>query len=132
MSAIKITAADAWFSKCIRKKAAWICQRCSAEHEEGGLECSHYFGRSNHAVRHDPRNALALCHGCHRYLGSNPHYHQAFIKQLLGEYGYDALAERANDRAIGRQIKRELKEVAAHYKAEFERMETGGTFEGYI
>ena len=134
MSAIKITAADRYFSLCVRKRAGWACERCGTGYggPSSGLHCSHYHGRGKHATRHDPRNCASLCFGCHRHLGSQPYEHAEFFKARLGEYGVHALWERAGDMTIARQIKRELKEVAKHYKAEFERMETGGTFEGYM
>ncbi len=134
MSAIKITAADRHFSNCVRKRANWTCERCGKAY--GGpsqaIHCAHFHGRGKYATRHDPRNACCLDYGCHMYLTAHPYEHAEFFKARLGEYGVAALWERARDMTIARQIKRELKEVAAHYKAEFERMETGGTFEGYI
>ena len=39
------------------------------------LHCSHYFGRSNWRTRCEPANAMALCYGCHQFVGSNPSEH---------------------------------------------------------
>ena len=134
MSALKITAADRWFSLCIRKRAGWRCQRCNTDY--GGpsraLHCSHFHGRGNHAVRHDPRNALSLCYGCHRLLSAHPSLHADLIAQILGPYNAQALEERAQDTAHGRLVKRSLPEIAAHYRAEYERMSPGSPFTPWL
>ena len=41
--AIKITPADTAFSKCVKERADWKCERCGTQYQEGdrGLHCSH-------------------------------------------------------------------------------------------
>ena len=138
MGAIKITSADAWFSKCVRERSAWCCERCRTYYPEGearkGIHCSHFFGRGKWSTRFHPDNGTALCHGCHRYFSSHPSLHQQFQEYKLGPYLFAALQEAANDLTKGRQAKREVKAIAAHYKAEHARMqsERADGFEGRI
>ena len=127
---IKITPADKWFSLCVRKRANWTCERCGTGY--GGptqaLHCSHFHGRGKYATRHDPRNAAALCFGCHRHMSSNPAEHFDWFLNRLGRYDFEALRERVQDQMIARECKRSLKQIAAHYKQQFE----AGTCEGYL
>lgn len=101
---IKRTPADAAFSKLIRQRAGYQCQRCGAQHDETsiGLHCSHYVGRGNWAVRFDPDNAFALCYGCHQFVGSRPQEHTEFVLGILGQGLFDLLTERKNDKKLGR------------------------------
>lgn len=127
MGAIKITPADKWFSKCIRVRAGWTCQRCGTNHAHNtrALDCSHFIGRGNWSVRFDPDNAIALCTACHFRLGGNPVEHKAFIRDLLGETRYDLLVERSEDRARGRDYRKTKGKgaISAHYKDQFEKLE---------
>lgn len=62
-----ITPADAAFSKYIRKRANYCCEKCGKQYapNDKGLQCSHHFSRRYHNIRFDPDNALALCYNCH-------------------------------------------------------------------
>ena len=124
MSAIKIKPADTWFSKCIREGAAWTCECCGGKHEEGsqGLHCSHYFGRRNQALRYCPDNAFAHCFGCHQRLGANPDDFRRWVIGNVGEGMIEILREKRNDIGLAKSIKKNLKDVAKHYKAEYERL----------
>jgi hypothetical protein len=55
-------------------------------------------------------------------------------RNKLGQYLFEALQEAANDLSRGRQAKREVKLIAAHYKAEHARMqlERADGFQGRI
>jgi len=125
MAGIKITSADQWFSKCVRERSEWKCERCGTYYPPGntqGLDCSHYYGRADGSVRHFPFNAMSHCRGCHQWLTSRPEEHSKLYRLVFGEECVDKLlVERANiDR--GRAIKRNLKGVAKHYRAEYDRM----------
>ena len=124
MGAVKIRASDSYFSKCIRERAEWKCERCGAQHKEGsmGLHCSHYYGRGTWSTRFDKDNCEALCYGCHSFMGANPAMHEQRIREKLGPYAYDALVERKNDIKAGRQMKRDEALVRKHYKAELENL----------
>lgn len=122
--AVKITPADLWFSKCIREAADWKCQCCGTQYQEGtmGLHCSHYFGRRANAVRYCPDNAFAHCFGCHMKLGSNPDDFRAWTVNRIGEGMIDILREKREDTSLAKSIKKNLKDVAKHYKAEHARL----------
>lgn len=118
MGAIKRTPADVAFSKCIRERAGWTCERCGARHEVNsqGLHCSHFHGRGKWSVRFDPDNTFSVCYGCHQYLGSRPQEHADWVRRQLGDGLFELIRERANDTKLGRIAKREVKEIAKHYR----------------
>lgn len=74
---VKIDAADKAFSQYIRTRDNWTCQRCGKKYSPPtqALHTSHFKGRGKEATRFDPRNADALCYGCHRYFTSQPDEH---------------------------------------------------------
>lgn len=128
---IKITNPDKWFSLCVRERADWTCQRCGRKFPEEysidglpkaqGLDCSHFIGRGNWSVRHDPLDADAHCRGCHGYFEANPHLFTEWKKERLGSL-YEILIEKSNNVMLGKQARKEKNEIAEHYKAEFFRM----------
>jgi len=121
---MKITPADHWLSMCVKERAEWKCERCGTQYHYPayGLDCSHYFSRTNKAVRHEPLNVFSHCRGCHQYLGDNPHIFREWVMNKLGIYNYDTLVEMSNDIMRGKEARHELKEIAAHYQSEYERM----------
>lgn len=130
---IAIQDPDVWFSLCVRERADWICQACGKKYEpwhtakgipaNPGLHCSHYIGRGNYAVRFDPYNADAHCYGCHQKFESNPHHFMKWKFEQLGGHVYEILIEKSENLLLGKQARREKKEIAEHYKEEFERMQ---------
>ena len=122
---LKRTAADDWFSKCIRIAANYTCEVCETGHQPNskGLHCSHFIGRANYSVRFDPLNAWAHCKGCHDRLGSDPLAFTDWVQERLGETGIQILKNRARNLEIGRHTRRNQKEISAHYRAEFNRLE---------
>lgn len=129
---IAILDPDVWFSLCVRERADWTCQACGKQYTpwftakgipaNPGLHCSHYVGRGNYAVRFDPDNAVAHCYGCHVKFEGNPHNFMVWTLERLGQTLYDILIEKSNDLMLGKEARRSKAEIAAHYKAEFERM----------
>ncbi len=95
---IKRTAADIRFSKAIRERDGWSCQRCGKEHEHNstGLHAAHCFTRRTQATRLDPVNALALCYGCHQFIDSHAVEKEALWRLRFGNDRYDALTLRAH------------------------------------
>lgn len=95
---IKIDRADQLFSKWIRNRDSWQCQRCKKQYPEGsqGLHNSHFYGRGHESTRFEPDNCQALCFGCHQYLGSNPNDHRDFMLKKLGQKRFDTLLIQAN------------------------------------
>lgn len=125
MGAVKIKAADRYFSRCVRERADWRCERCGAQHQPGsqGLHCSHFHGRGKWGLRFHPDNAFSLCYGCHSYVGSHPSEHTLFVEQKIGRGRVDMLQEMANDISLGRVAKRSEAEIRKHYRAELSRMQ---------
>lgn len=129
---IAILDPDTWFSLCVRERADWTCQSCGKKYEpwytakgipaNPGLHCSHYIGRGNYAVRFDPYNADSHCYGCHQKFESNPHNFMTWKLEQLGDHLYDILIEKSNSLMLGKESRQSKKEIAAHYKEEFERM----------
>jgi hypothetical protein len=86
---------DQKFSRLIRGRDLWTCQRCKTLHPGGsvqrgarGLDCSHLVGRANRALRWHPLNAVAHCTACHFRLGANPAEFDAWTRQHLGDARY--------------------------------------------
>ena len=116
MGGIKIIAADAWFSKCVREAAGWRCERCGAQHEEGsmGLHCAHYMTRGKWATRFEPLNVAALCYGCHSYLDRNPHFKTQWFEERLTPQVAAIIREKSENTKHG--LKKMKKEIAKHYR----------------
>jgi 5-methylcytosine-specific restriction endonuclease McrA len=95
---MKRDAKDARFSRMIRERDLFTCQRCGAVHPENsrGLHCAHMFGRGKLRTRFDPENAAALCYGCHRWLDTHPDLKREFFRERLGEDVFAALELRSN------------------------------------
>ena len=129
---MKLKPADTWFSKCVRKKAGWRCEKCGSQFTEGqagGLDCSHHYGRAKKSVRFAKENAAALCCGCHRQWHSHPIEGFKWLEEYIGRGMLDILREKAHQTL---QIKKhEWPEIAKHYKAEFAKMEDGGDFQSW-
>jgi 5-methylcytosine-specific restriction endonuclease McrA len=90
----RIDSLDALFSKYIRYRDKWICQRCRRQFPEKaiGLHCSHYIGRAHKATRWDADNALAACWGCHTVLETHkPTLYREIMEKRLGPARYSAL-----------------------------------------
>lgn len=122
--AIKRTPADDAFSKCIRESVAYMCERCGSVHTPSsqGLHASHYHTRGNWSVRFDPDNVSAHCYGCHQHLGSHPAEFKVWMRNKLGEARFDWLELRSVDASLGRQARKEAKDIAKHYREQLKAM----------
>lgn len=123
MGAIKVTPADGWFSKCVRERVNWTCERCGKQYPEGhrqGLHCSHHHRRGNWGIRFDPMNAESLCYGCHSHEGGT----QGRINACLTDAEQEILTDKKNDTGLGKLVRKTKGkgDIAKHYKAELERM----------
>ncbi len=98
-SSIKLRKADVEFSKYIRTRDDWTCQRCHRRYDPPtqALHCSHYFGRGRENTRFDPENCVALCYGCHRLWGHGDlrDDYTAYMVKRLGEQAFKKLKIRA-------------------------------------
>ena len=83
---IKRDALDDVFSQYIRMKADNHCEYCGQWKELSDLECSHFHGRRKWITRVDEENCIALCSGCHTFLGEHPDIHSDFYKKKLASY----------------------------------------------
>ena len=127
--AIKKSAADIAFSKCVRAQAKYTCVRCGAVHDKSssGLHCSHNFGRRHRTIRWCKENALSLCFGCHQWFGENPADSGLWLEKLLGSGVIDILREK---RDSGVKVsKLEERDIAKHYRAELKRIESDPDYE---
>lgn len=96
---IKILPEDSKFSRYIRGRDNWTCQKCGKQYDEGaqGLQNSHFWSRGRWSTRFDPKNCDALCYGCHAQVESNKQgWYRTFKIQQLGSKGYKDLEKRAN------------------------------------
>jgi len=98
MGKAKIFPSDREWSKFIRTRDNWTCQRCSKQYDPptSALHCSHFWSRGNWSVRFDEDNTEALCYGCHSYLGGNPVEFHKYYLEKLGQERFDALEQRRN------------------------------------
>ena len=122
---VKILAADTWFGRCVKERVGWTCEKCGKVYnipDTQGLHCSHFIGRGNYATRFEPLNAFAHCYGCHSYFEQNPHIFTAWVKDKLGLDLYDILMEKSLNIVGGKAARHEVKEIAKHYEAEYNRM----------
>ena len=122
---MKISPADKYFSLCIRERSDWNCEHCgnNYRHRPQGLHCSHLFNRRHYAVRHCPDNCFAHCYSCHVRLGGNPVEFTRWAERQLGMGLLELVRERHRDTNMGKLIRKQLKEVAAHYRQQYERMQ---------
>lgn len=123
MAAIKITAADRWFSLCVRERACWRCEKSGKQYPEksSALHCSHTIPRRNKAVRWDGLNATALSFACHKYWWhAHPIEAAEWMKQKLGTALYEVLREKGAQ--VYRLAKGEEKAIAAHYREQYAEM----------
>lgn len=126
---MKRTPADDAFSLCVRERAHWQCELCKTFYPEAqavgrsrSLDCSHLFTRGNWSVRFSPINAFCHCVACHFRFGGDRELQRTHFEEVFGEGLYIILLERKQNSSIGRQAKREGKEIAKHYRQEFKRM----------
>lgn len=122
---MKISEADKWFSRCVRERDHWTCQRCGKQYEEGsqGIHCSHNFSRRHRTIRWCGDNALALCYSCHEWYGGNPPDSGAWLESKVGEGTVDILREKM--RSGIKVSKLEEKEIGKYYKELYEEMRKG-------
>ena len=131
---IKRPSSDKHFSYCVRARAKWHCQRCEKDYTDlnrQGLQCSHFIGRANLAVRFDPKNAISLCAGCHTLVGSHPIAHLNLWRDIHGGiYGTEkrdselnALLARSECKTRSQWVFNNRDAISTHYLAESRRLD---------
>lgn len=98
---IKIRPTDTLFSKIVRTRDDWTCQRCGHKYEPNcgaSLHCSHYYSRGKENTRFDLDNCIALCYGCHRLWGhgDDKDEYTAYMIRKLTPTGFANLKLRSN------------------------------------
>lgn len=97
--AMKRNTTDALFSRYIRERDGWRCQKCrkdySAPERHQFLHCAHMLSRGKRRVRFDVYNAYSLCYGCHRWLDTHPDVKERWARKKMGDERYNALLVRA-------------------------------------
>jgi 5-methylcytosine-specific restriction endonuclease McrA len=98
MSGLKITPADKAFSREIRERDGWTCQRCGKRYvpPTKALHSAHNFTRRTGVVRVDPSNAMALCYGCHQFIDSHAAEKEALFRGKFGDDEYERVASLAH------------------------------------
>ena len=120
---MKTNNADKWVSKCVREGVCNVCERCGTVYQDRpGLQVHHYVKRENSAVRYDPINLTSICMGCHKFFHNSPGDNTEWYTQNRGQHILDVLMEKKRDISLYKRNRREVKEIAAHYKAEYERI----------
>jgi len=99
---IKRTRTDILFSEYIRLRDHWTCQKCDKKFIQGvdsrRLHCCHmWFGRGNIKTRWEPLNCLALCIGCHGYIGQHPARAASLLMKRMGVLEFLWLHEQADE-----------------------------------
>ena len=118
---VKRTKHDDIFSKVIRERDEYTCQRCKRTADTTKIECSHFFSRRHQATRYDPDNACAHCFTCHQYLGENPILFQSWIRSYLGDVRYSELVEKHY--RTKKWLKAEKEEMYQHYREQLKELE---------
>ena len=124
--AIKRDAADDWFSKCVRKRAGWVCEHCGNTET---LQCAHIFGRRAKSVRWCGMNAVSLCFSCHHNFTANPLDFTRWLEGHVGHGHLDILNEKRN--AMMKTNAALRKEIATHYREQFKEILDGEEFDSW-
>ncbi len=94
------TTQDSIFSKIIRTRDKFTCQRCGTTHlpNSSGLHNSHYHSRGKWNTRYDLENCTSFCYGCHRYMDGHKEEYKAWKIERMGEDDFYELERRSNKR----------------------------------
>lgn len=75
--------ADALFSKIVRARGK--CEMCGKDVRAVQLQCAHIVTRSNLHLRHNLKNALALCATCHWRWHKEPLWAIGWFDTIYGD-----------------------------------------------
>ena len=116
------TTQDIIFSKIVRARDKYTCQRCSKVHlpTNAALHCSHYFSRGKWNTRYDLENCESLCYGCHRYFDGHKNEYKEWKIVRMGEENFYKLERRSNKRGNKKYLRskeftKELKRILEKY-----------------
>lgn len=78
---------DGLWSKIVRLRDHFTCQRCGAVHKSNskGLHAHHILTKGSHgfSTRWSIENGVAVCYGCHMLLQGNPDENEKFAREEL-------------------------------------------------
>ena len=118
--------ADAHFSYCTRAAANWKCVRCQKDYTDRnrqGIQCSHFIGRGNWAVRYD--HALSLCSVCHGLMEANPIEHtKLFTEQIGGQLELEKYIQRSECKHRAKWARANWQAISKFYLAERKRIDS--------
>jgi transposase-like protein len=124
---ISIDKRDTVFSKIVRLRARWNCDRCGRFFNLGhGLQCSHFYGRRHRATRWAFDNAAAHCFACHNFLGENPIEFAAWVRKFLGDVRYEELTQK--HRQVVKRTKADLEALYQHLKEQLRLLEANADY----
>lgn len=120
---MKLDARDTLFSRLVRERADWTCERCGNRYERGaqGLHCSHIFSRRARSTRWSPDNAVAKCYPCHMWYGGNPILGGEWASEYLGAAKVARLRRRFHTPM--KLSKHDLADILANLKASWKAMQ---------
>ena len=116
---MKITAADKYFSLCVRNAADNTCEWCGKS--DARMECSHVYSRRHRTIRWDAMNAVCKCNGCHKKWHESPLNAFTWFESKFGIGRIDLLREKMNMKVKVSKI--EEKEIAKHYREQLKEIE---------
>ena len=113
---------DVIFSKLVRERANYTCQACcvNKRHEPGTLDCAHIMSRRSVSLRWHPKNAVALCRGCHMFYTDHPFDWNDWCIDNLGSDLVSELRIIANKPV--KWTKRDREDIYLHYQDQFKKM----------
>lgn len=73
----------------VKTRAGWECERCGAVPDNPlAFHAHHAYGRSDHRLRFEPRNGVALCWSDHRWAEEHPIEFAAWFASHRSEDAY--------------------------------------------
>ena len=96
---ILIKKCDVLWAKIIKERAGNKCEACG---KTAYLNSHHIYSRSNHRMRHNLKNGVCLCAGCHTFSSTfsahkTPAEFMDWIRIKRGEAWYKELKEAKNE-----------------------------------
>lgn len=113
---------DALWSKAVRTRDGFMCQRCYKTPKARGTHAHHIFRRNVNASRWDILNGITMCFGCHKWVDNDPNAYKVWIMNKIGVKNYADLERKHNIRGdfIAYEAKKKELENALHfYENEF-------------
>ncbi len=112
--------ADELFSRYIRERDKWTCQRCGRRNvPKWEYDCAHIFIRAWISTRLDYENATGLCRPCHEYLDRHTQEKYEWWESKIGAERFHNLRIRAKKPG---QWKIHVDDIKAQLKEDLRRL----------